>query len=71
MCALDVIRHDSDMRRFYDWLRERGKPGNVSVVGVMRKILLQLNAVARRGTPGPVANRRHYRRKNLTSSTDT
>lgn len=51
MCAWAVIRHDSEMRRFYDRLRERGKPGNVSVVAVMRKILLQLNAVARRGTP--------------------
>ena len=51
MCAWAVIRHDSEMRRFYDRLRERGKPGNVAVVAVMRKILLQLNAVARRGTP--------------------
>ncbi len=51
MCAWAVIRHDSDMRRFYDRLRESGKPGYVSVVAVMRKILLQLNAVARRGTP--------------------
>ena len=51
MCAWAVIRHDSEMRRFYDRLRDRGKPDNVSVVAVMRKILLQLNAVARRGTP--------------------
>ena len=50
MCAWAVIRHDSEMRRFYDRLRQRGKPGNVAVVAVMRKILLQLNAVARRGT---------------------
>ena len=28
-----------------------GSPGNVAVVAVMRKLLLQLNAVARRGTP--------------------
>ena len=46
-----MIRHDSEMRRFYDRLRQRGKSGNVSVVAVMPKILLQLNAVARRGTP--------------------
>ena len=51
MCAWAVIRHDSEMRRFYDRLRQRGKPGNVAVVAVMRKILLQINAVARRGTP--------------------
>ncbi len=50
-CAWAVIRHDSEMRRFYRRLRERGKPGNVSVVAVMRKLLLQLNAVARRGRP--------------------
>ena len=46
-CAWAVIRHDSKMRRFYDRLRQRGKPSNVSVVAAMRKILLQLNAVAR------------------------
>ena len=46
-----VIRHDGGTRRFYDRLRERGNPENVSVVAVMRKILMQLNAVARRGMP--------------------
>ena len=51
VCAWAVIRHNSEMRRFYQRLRQRGKPGNVSVVAVMRKLLLQLNAVARRGRP--------------------
>lgn len=51
LCAWSVIRHDTEMRRFYRRLRDRGKPGNVSVVAVMRKLLLHLNAVARRGTP--------------------
>ena len=51
LCAWSVIRHDSELRRFYQRLRQRGKPGNVAVVAVMRKLLLQLNAVARRGTP--------------------
>ena len=51
LCAWSVIRHDTEMRRFYDRLRKRGKAGNVSVVAVMRKLLLHLNAVARRGTP--------------------
>ena len=50
LCAWSVIRHDSELRRFYQRLRQRGKPGNVAVVAVMRKLLLQLNAVARRGT---------------------
>ena len=31
--------------------RQRGKPGKVALAAVMRKLLLQLNAVARRGTP--------------------
>ena len=51
MCAWAVILHDSEVRRFYDRIRHRGKPGNVAVVAVMRKILFQLNVVARRGTP--------------------
>ncbi len=32
-------------------LRRRGKSGKVALVAVMRKLLLQLHAVARRGTP--------------------
>ena len=50
-CAWTVIQHNPQMRHFYQRLRERGKPGNVSMVAVMRKLLLHLNAVARRGTP--------------------
>ena len=35
-----VVRHDTEMRRFYRRLREPSrKPDNVSVVAVMRKIL--------------------------------
>ena len=50
LCAWSVVRVDGELRRFYHSLRERGKPGNVAVVAVMRKLLLQLNVVARRGT---------------------
>ena len=52
MCAWAVIRHDSEMRRFYNRLRQGGNPGNVAVIAVMRKVLLQLNAVARGGLLG-------------------
>ena len=45
-----VICHDSEVRRLYDRLRQRGKPGNIAVAAVLRKIVLQLNAVACRGT---------------------
>ena len=51
LCAWSVIRVDGELRRFYQGLRQRGKPGNVAVVTVMRKLLLQLNAIARRETP--------------------
>ena len=51
ICAWSVIRGDGQIRRFYQSLRQRGKPGKVALVAVMPKLLLQLNAVARRGTP--------------------
>ena len=39
------------LRNYYQGLRQRGKPGKVALVAVMRKLLLHLSAVARRGTP--------------------
>ena len=51
ICALAVLRVDGDLRDFYQRLRDRGKPGKVAVIAVARKLLMQLNAVARRGTP--------------------
>ena len=51
MSALSSVRREGGLKRFYQRLRDRGKPGKVALVALMRKILLQLNAVARRGTP--------------------
>ncbi len=51
MSALSAVRHDPDLRRFYRGLRDRGKPGKVALVAVMRKMLLLLHAIVRRGTP--------------------
>ena len=51
MAALSVIRTNTDLGQFYQRLRRRGKPGKVALVAVMRKLLLRLHAVARRGTP--------------------
>ena len=51
ICAWAVLRVEGEMRHFYRRLRKHGKPGKVALVAVARKLLLQLNAVARRGTP--------------------
>ena len=49
--SLAVSRSRTGLGAYYHRLRERGKPGKVALVAIMRKLLLQLNAVARRGTP--------------------
>ena len=51
MVALSVIRQEGVPPHFHQDLRQRGKTGKVALVAVMRKFLLHLNAVARRGTP--------------------
>ncbi len=51
MAALSTVRTNTDLGRFYQRLRRRGKPGKVALVAVMRKLVLQLHAIARRGTP--------------------
>ena len=51
MSALSAVRHDPGMRCFYRGLRDRGTPGKVALVAVMRKLLLLLHAIVRRGTP--------------------
>ena len=52
LAALSAIRYNDDLRRFYQGLRERGKTGKGAGVAVMRKLLLLLNAIAQRRTPG-------------------
>ena len=51
LAALSAIRAEGELRRFYQGLRQRGKAGKVALAAVMRKLLLQLHAIARRGTP--------------------
>ena len=51
LAALSAIRYNDDLKRFYQGLCNRGKTGKVALVAVMRKLLLLLNAIARRGTP--------------------
>lgn len=45
--ARTAMRYDPQIRAFCDNLRARGKPGKVIMVAVMRKMLVQLNAIVR------------------------
>ena len=51
LAAQSKARHNPGLRDFYQGLRARGKPGKVALVAVMRKLIMQLNAIAVRGTP--------------------
>ena len=42
ICTWSVIRVDGGMRSYYQGLRQRGKPGKVALVAVIRKLLLQM-----------------------------
>lgn len=44
IAALPAIRFDPVMKAFYHRLREKGKPGKVAVIAVMRKMIIILNA---------------------------
>lgn len=46
-----LIRAVFSLLQLSRFLLLRGKPGNLAVVAVMRNLLVQLNTVARRGTP--------------------
>ena len=45
MPALVAIKHHPSLSRFYRRLRQRGKPGKVALVAVMRKLLIQANSL--------------------------
>jgi transposase len=51
MAAIASLRWNSDLRNFYQHLRQRGKPVKVAVVAVMRKLLLMINSVVKRQSP--------------------
>lgn len=51
LATMNALRGDNDLSRFYRGLREWGKPGKGATVAAMWKLLLRLNAIARRGTP--------------------
>ena len=51
LAAQSAARHHPDLGPYYRGLCQRGKAKKVAIVAVMRKLLLQVNAVARRGAP--------------------
>jgi transposase len=57
MPALSAMRHNPEIRRFYERLVSRGKPFKVAITAAMRKLLCHLDAVARayRAGQGPAA----------------
>ena len=51
MATLVATRHNPVIRAFYHRLREAGKPKRVALVACMRKLLVILNAMLKRGHP--------------------
>ena len=51
MSALSAIVHNPLLRRYYFHLRDKGKPGKVALVAVMRKLLCILNVMLKTKTP--------------------
>jgi len=49
MAAMVAIRHNSQMKAFYDRLKSIGKPHKVATVAVMRRMIGILNAMVRDG----------------------
>lgn len=51
LAAVPSVRFNHDLKRFYERLRNKGKPANLALVAVMRKLLLMAAAVLKRQTP--------------------
>ena len=51
MACLVAIRHNPQLRAFYQRLRHIGKPPKLAIVAVMRKLLTTLNAIMRDKRP--------------------
>jgi len=51
MAALSAVRSNADIKQFYTRLRSKGKLFKVSMAAAMRKLIILVNSVAKRGTP--------------------
>ena len=51
MAAVASIRYNHELKAFYQRLRLAGKPAQVALTAVMRKLITMLNSVMRRREP--------------------
>ena len=51
MSAMSAVRHNPDMKAFYERLLRFGKPKKVALAAVIRKLAVLANAILKRGTP--------------------
>ena len=51
MAALAATRSNKTMKEFYQRLKQKGKESKVALTAAMRKLIIMLNSVAKRGTP--------------------
>jgi transposase len=51
MATVASLIHNPFLKSFYDKLKAKGKPSKVAIVACMRKLLMLLNAVAKRQSP--------------------
>ena len=51
MGALTAARHHAGIKVFFDRLRLKGKPYKVAITAAMRKLLIMIRSVLKRGTP--------------------
>jgi transposase len=56
MAAVVAIRHNPKMRAFAQRLKASGKPFKLVATAVMRKLIVQLNAILRTGQPAYASN---------------
>ena len=62
MAALAAIRYNPDFKRFYQRLRDNGKPPKVAITAVMRKLIILANSLVaqnRAWTPNPPSLQNH------------
>ena len=51
MAALSAIKHNPVIRAFYESLLKRGKEKKVALIACMRKLLVFINAMLKKGEP--------------------